>query len=117
MRCRSHTPNESVLSHRARRRARRAPAAAVLTSLRALIALLTRFRTPPFAQEFRNTFLCLAAGGGLSAVVCLPDWPWWNLHPPEWQPSLDEEAVEKAEVAAEERKAAKKKKKKAEKAE
>ena len=35
-------------------------------------------------QNFRWTFLCLAAGGGISAVICLPDWPWWNLHPLEW---------------------------------
>mmetsp|Transcript_25637 Transcript_25637/g.68512 ORF Transcript_25637/g.68512 Transcript_25637/m.68512 type:complete len:110 (+) Transcript_25637:71-400(+) len=42
-------------------------------------------------QEFRITFLFLATGGGVSAVICLPDWPWWNRHPLEWLPEPEEE--------------------------
>ena len=45
-------------------------------------------------QNFRWTFLFLAAGGGISAVICLPDWPWWNLHPVEWLPEEEEEEEE-----------------------
>ena len=58
--------------------------------------------------EFQITFLFLATGGGISAVVCLPDWPWWNRHPLEWLEPLEEEPEK--EVGE------KKKKKKADKA-
>ena len=42
-------------------------------------------------QEFRLTFYFLATGGGVSALVCLPDWPWWNRNPPAWREVPDEE--------------------------
>uniref|UniRef100_A0A7S0HRJ4 Signal peptidase complex subunit 1 n=1 Tax=Phaeocystis antarctica TaxID=33657 RepID=A0A7S0HRJ4_9EUKA len=45
-------------------------------------------------QQFRLTFLWLSAGGGISAVLCLPDWPWWNCSPLEWLPAPDEEEEE-----------------------
>uniref|UniRef100_A0A7S3BMF8 Signal peptidase complex subunit 1 n=1 Tax=Haptolina ericina TaxID=156174 RepID=A0A7S3BMF8_9EUKA len=45
-------------------------------------------------QEFRITFLFLSTGGGISAVICLPDWPWWNRHPLDWVPAPEEEEVE-----------------------
>jgi len=45
-------------------------------------------------QEFRLTFYFLATGGGISAVLCLPDWPWWNRHPLEWREAPDEEEDE-----------------------
>ena len=46
--------------------------------------------------EFQITFLFLATGGGISAVVCLPDWPWWNRHPLKWldAPELEEEDLQ-----------------------
>ena len=47
--------------------------------------------------EFQITFLFLATGGGISAVVCLPDWPWWNRHPLEWLPAEEEEEEQEAE--------------------
>merc|ERR1711979_188752 len=42
-------------------------------------------------QEFRITFLFLATGGGISAVICLRDWPWWNRNPLEWLPEPEQE--------------------------
>eukprot|EP00325_Prymnesiales_sp_UTEX-LB-985_P006201 CAMPEP_0174707714 /NCGR_PEP_ID=MMETSP1094-20130205/10153_1 /TAXON_ID=156173 /ORGANISM="Chrysochromulina brevifilum, Strain UTEX LB 985" /LENGTH=77 /DNA_ID=CAMNT_0015906139 /DNA_START=193 /DNA_END=426 /DNA_ORIENTATION=+ len=44
-------------------------------------------------QDFRMTFYFLATGGGTSAVICLPDWPWWNRHPLKWLESAEEEDV------------------------
>lgn len=38
-------------------------------------------------QDFKITCLFLAVGSGVSAAVCLPDWPWWNRHPLEWLPA------------------------------
>ena len=51
-----------------------------------------------FQQDFRLTFYFLATGGGISAVICLPDWPWWNRHPLEWLESIVEEVDEKEPV-------------------
>ena len=44
-------------------------------------------------QDFRITFVWLAAGSGIAAVICLPDWPWWNRHPIHWLPGEEEEEV------------------------
>uniref|UniRef100_A0A7S0LJP8 Signal peptidase complex subunit 1 n=1 Tax=Coccolithus braarudii TaxID=221442 RepID=A0A7S0LJP8_9EUKA len=69
-------------------------------------------------QDFRSTFLCLAAGGALSAVICLPDWPWWNLYPPKWLPYEEADEEPEPEVDANSKpEKEKKKKKKASKAE
>lgn len=38
-------------------------------------------------QDFKVTCLFLACGSGLSAAICLPDWPWWNRHPLDWLPA------------------------------
>ena len=61
-------------------------------------------------QNFRWTFLFLAAGGGISAVICLPDWPWWNLHPVEWLPEEEEEEEEEEEPVKKKKKDKKDKK-------
>lgn len=61
-------------------------------------------------QDFHLTFQFLAAGGSISAVICLPDWPWWNRHPIEWveapeDEDEDEEQKAKAKAKAEKKKA------------
>ena len=83
-------------------------------------------------QNFRTTFLILAFGSCIAAVVsglsdtsdahsltvrvraqiCLPDWPCWNMNPVAWQPveSDDEDEGEDAADADAEKKKKKKKK-------
>ena len=57
---------------------------------------LVGFAVGYIQQEFRLTYYFLATGGGISAVICLPDWPWWNRHPLKWlEPPEEEEIVEK----------------------
>ena len=57
-------------------------------------------------QSFRLTFYIAAAGLAVAAVVCVPDWPWFNRNPMPWQtPVKTEEVVEgegEVAVAAEE---------------
>ena len=68
-----------------------------------LIFGLIGFVVGYFLQDFRVTFYWLATGGSISAVICLPDWPWWNRHPLKWLEVPD---------APEEKEPVKKKKKK-----
>ena len=60
--------------------------------------------------EFQITFLFLATGGGISAVVCLPDWPWWNQHPVEWLPDPEDDEEEEEEDEPKKKKKKEKKK-------
>jgi len=66
-------------------------------------------------QDFRTTFLFLSAGGGISAVICLPDWPWWNRHPVAWIP-VDSDEEDEVAVHPVKKVKDKEKKKKAQKA-
>jgi len=58
-------------------------------------------------QDFRMTFYFLATGGGTSAVICLPDWPWWNRHPLKWLEVVEEDEVEEKVEKKKKKKAAK----------
>ena len=51
---------------------------------------LAGFAVGYMKQDFRVTFQFLSAGGGISAVICLPDWPWWNRHPLQWLEAPEE---------------------------
>lgn len=60
-------------------------------------------------QDFRLTFHFLAAGSSLAALICLPDWPWWNRHPVAWleaeEPAQEEKKKEKTPKADKPKKA------------
>mmetsp|Transcript_30007 Transcript_30007/g.87387 ORF Transcript_30007/g.87387 Transcript_30007/m.87387 type:complete len:108 (-) Transcript_30007:288-611(-) len=34
--------------------------------------------------DFMLTFYAWAVGVGISVVLCVPDWPWFNRHPVRW---------------------------------
>jgi len=55
-------------------------------------------------QDFKITCYFLACGSALSAVVCLPDWPWWNRHPLDWLPARNSLPPPKKRVKEGERK-------------
>ncbi|KAJ1620281.1 microsomal signal peptidase 12 kDa subunit-domain-containing protein [Pavlovales sp. CCMP2436] len=52
-------------------------------------------------QDFKITCYFLAVGSGLSAAVCLPDWPFWNRHPLDWLPPRGYEPARKKPVVKE----------------
>lgn len=77
---------------------------------------LAGFAVGYMKQDFRVTFQFLSAGGGISAVICLPDWPWWNRNPVSWIPYDSEEEEEEEEPAKPKKEKNKEKKKKSQKA-
>ncbi|CEM31030.1 unnamed protein product [Vitrella brassicaformis CCMP3155] len=47
-------------------------------------------------QSFRLTFFCILGATVLSAAVCLPSWPWWNMNPVQWQKPKKQNSSKKA---------------------
>eukprot|EP00934_Nitzschia_sp_Nitz4_P007623 Nitzschia sp. Nitz4//scaffold112_size70979//25676//26000//NITZ4_005899-RA/size70979-augustus-gene-0.82-mRNA-1//1//CDS//3329533256//7613//frame0 len=45
-------------------------------------------------QDFAIVFKCWLAGVGLSVVLCVPDWPFYNRNPVKWLESVPDRQVE-----------------------
>jgi len=42
-----------------------------------------------FLQSFKITLCFIAVGVAIAAVVCLPDWPFYNRNPLKWLQSVE----------------------------
>ena len=47
-----------------------------------------------YLADFQQTFYGWTAGLGLSLIVCIPDWPFYNRHKVEWLDDLPEYSSE-----------------------
>ena len=47
-----------------------------------------------YLNDFEKTFYGWAAGLGLSLIICIPDWPFYNRHPVEWLDEIPEHSTE-----------------------
>mmetsp|Transcript_27148 Transcript_27148/g.27388 ORF Transcript_27148/g.27388 Transcript_27148/m.27388 type:complete len:94 (+) Transcript_27148:124-405(+) len=53
-----------------------------------------------FERDFFTAFYGWAIGLGLSLVVCIPDWPFYNLNKVEWLAEIPDRTEVKAAPAA-----------------